>query len=366
MKPRISPFELTILMANFAMAATLISLPQALVQVGQQNTWMVPIIVFPLFLAIIILLLRKKAVSQEKFQRIFDINKSKFISKAFVAVLSLFLILIFIRDLRALIDFVSVSLLSRTPIEVICVLSVVTLVYITWSGIEVIARMTVVLFLVFAGIVFCLPLLLANEFQISNIQPVLGADALPSILQSTYLILPWIGEVIILLVFLMYVNPFEKSRKASIIGVSLGLLVLFVLLLSEIAVLGTGIIMVSTFPNYQLIQQINITDFLDRLDLVIVIFWIPTLFCKLALSLYCVNKTVCYFTKQQSTNVFILPISIILGVLSIILFKNNIHHLEFSFFTWATLGILFELIIIFMFLFITRFHLKVKTSQKGG
>lgn len=360
MKPRISPLQYTILVANFTLAATLISLPQAIVQIGQQNAWVIPIIVFPLFLVMYLLLLGKKTINTKKLHKMFNGNKSNLMIKLFIAVMSLFLILIFIRDLRALIDFISVSLLPETPIEVICVLSIITLVYISWAGLEVIARITVVLFIIFAGIVLFVPLFLANEFQISNIQPILGSGSFSSILGSTYLILPWIGEGIILFVLLMYVTPFEKSRKASIIGIAIGLLVLFVLLLSEIAVLGTGIVMVSTYPNYQLIQQINITDFLDRLDLVIVTFWVPTIFCKLALSLYCIHNMLGNFTKQN-TSVLIVPISIILGVLSINLFENNIHHLEFSFYTWATLGLLFEAVIIVLYLLISKIKLKVDT-----
>ncbi|MDV2687735.1 GerAB/ArcD/ProY family transporter, partial [Alkalihalophilus lindianensis] len=77
-------------------------------------------------------------------------------------------------------------------------------------------------------------------------------------------------------------TPLKAARKAVITGTALGLFLFFLILFLAIVVLGTKIVREATYPSYILVQQINLTDFLDRLDLVIVAVWLPAFFSKLA------------------------------------------------------------------------------------
>jgi spore germination protein len=112
------------------------------------------------------------------------------------------------------------------------------------------------------------------------------------------------------------------------------------------------IVTVSSYPTHQMIQQINLTDFLDRLDLVIVTVWIPTFITKISLDLYLVNR--CLTSgRDQALNVIIVPLGIALGLLSVLMFRNNMEHLQFSFYTWAAWGLGIQMLIGILF-FIRR------------
>ncbi|MDV2687131.1 hypothetical protein RYX56_22545, partial [Alkalihalophilus lindianensis] len=89
-------------------AASVISLPQIIVQIGGQNSWLVPIVMFPFLVLLIYLIFGKKENHQETFLRIFSIGTgSKIREKILLLSFSLFAVLTFVHDLRALIDFIA-------------------------------------------------------------------------------------------------------------------------------------------------------------------------------------------------------------------------------------------------------------------
>lgn len=355
MKPQISTIQYALLVANFILSSCLLSLPQILTDMSEQNSWLIPVIAFPFGLAVIWLGLGKREGGWSQLYS--DGERGLIIRKGWAIIFLLFLVLLFIRDLRALSNFIGSVLLPTTPIPVVTIFIVLTLCYITWSGLEVIARVSSLHFLALAAIILFLPLMLMNEINFSNFQPILRPDKLPDLFQGTFFLLAWVGEVAILLLFAGFVNPVVKAKKAASWGLFIALFLLLVLILLDIAVLSADIVKYSSYPNYTLIQEINITDFLDRLDLAILSIWVPTLICKLALTLYGVNCAIGLFMKRRGKMTMI-PVYLLLGILSILLFEDNVTHQEFSFYTWASLGLLLELLIIVGYIVIRRIQAK--------
>ena len=359
MKPQISTNQYALLIANVILSGSLLSLPQVLIEINEQNAWILPIIVFPFGLAVIWLGLGKKERLWSKLYS--EDERGKIIKKGWALVFLLFLVLLFIRDLRVLANFIGAVLLPTTPISVVTIFSIITLCYITWAGLEVIARVSCIHLLALGAVILALPLMLINEINFANFQPILRIETIPSLFKGAFFLLSWLGEITIMLLFAGFVSHGDKVKKAAAYGVALGLFLFSLLLLLDTAVLGPDIIESSSYPNYTLIQEINITDFLDRLDLAIVSFWIPTLLCKLSLILYGVNCTAGLLLKSKE-KVTMIPVYLLLGILSILLFEDNITHQQFSFYTWASLGLLLELLIIAGYMVIRRAQVKKKDN----
>ncbi|WP_160722872.1 GerAB/ArcD/ProY family transporter [Bacillus sp. USDA818B3_A] len=353
MKQKLSELQLSLLIANLIFAGPVISLPQIILQQGDQNSWVVPIIIYPILLAFIFIIFGKNK-NTEWLQHVFLVGrKSKWIEKGFILLFLLFAIFTLVRDLRGMSDFVATVLLPTTPNDIIMVLTILVTAYIAISGIEVVARITSIHFFILFVIVAMLPLLLMNEWDFGNLQPLLGWDSIPAILRALYVTFSWMGEIFFFLIIISNLNPPRHARRAVIIGAGLGLFLFLVVMLSALAVLGANIIRESTYPSLMLIQQINITDFLDRLDLFITVAWLPTLVTKVAFLLYAINHCYSYIYKGN-TNKFLFPISLIIGYLSILMFKNTMDLLRFSFYTWNLVGLLLEFLLVVMFLFVRR------------
>lgn len=356
MKHNISVFQFALIIANTLITSSLITLPQIMTQLSEQNTWLVPLITYPLVLFILLLCLKGERNS------IHEDPKSK-LSKLFTIILGIFLLTSYLRDLRAFIDYISSYLLPNTPIEVISIVLSITLLYISTSGLEVIARITVIQFVVLAVLILALPILTVNEIDITNIAPIINQDEMINMMKSSFIFFPWMGEAFIAFYLVRFIGKKKDLNRGVLLGVSLGFLLFFVLTFTDIAVLGEQIVSDATYPNIIMIQEINITDFLDRIDLIIVIIWMPTLLSKLALTLYCIHKTL-FQLKGKGSSQLLPPLSLFLGILAIVLFETNIQHLEYSFYTWTTVGILLEMIILILFVVMKIMrHVKEKKAD---
>lgn len=347
MKEKISAFQFSVLIANLLFTTTNVSLPQPLTQIGEQNTWLVPIITFPIIVVIILIGFGKKD-GIEKLQGSFEQNKKGVIRTCFFILAQVYLVSVFFKDFRAIVDLITNLLLPTTPNSAIAVILALTLVYMATGGLEVISRVTAVQFIVISVTILLLPLLLLNEINYEYLQPIGGSDYFRNLGKSTYLFTPWAGEAVLVFLLFSEVKTPQKIRMASISGVGIGLGLFVVILLLSITVLGLKVLEEVTYTSVTIIQHINITDFLDRLDLAIVTLWLPTYFAKLGLILYCLNKTVC-MQRGKHSNLLIMPMGLLLGILSMLLFTNNIDHLEYAFFTWATLGLLLQFALLLLF-----------------
>ncbi|MDQ0157152.1 GerAB/ArcD/ProY family transporter [Robertmurraya andreesenii] len=360
MKQHISPFQFSMLVGNFIFSSTLITQPQVLIQLSKQNIWIVVLLSFCLNLLLIPIFIGNEN-NLSKVEGIFDDKSLSWIQKNFAGSLFVFFFFVFIRDFNSIIYFISSVLLPKTPLDIISILIILCLIYISNSGIEVIARITVVHFFIIFLTVLGLPPILLNEIQLGNLLPVGGVGSVREIGKSMYLMGASIGEMIVMFFLLNYVKPFKKIKKATIKGISMFFAIFFISSLLDITVLGVGVAKESTYPNFLVVQQIHLTDFLDRLDLVIVLLWLPTVFCKLALVLYAIQK--CSNTIiGRELKFTLLPLGLLLA-LCMHLFKDNIEGLEFAFITWPTLGLLLEVIIFAQFLWIKR---KQTGSGKGS
>ncbi|OCA90755.1 hypothetical protein A8F94_02435 [Bacillus sp. FJAT-27225] len=363
MKLSISVLQLTLITANFVFSSTLINMYQIAIDIGGQNTWIIPFIIFPVQVVLIWIIIGNKT-GWEKYCKAFvtaSERKTIWLEKLFAFVFLLFISFVFVKDLRAVIDYMATKLLPTTPIEILIFLSILTFIYMVASGFEVLVRVSSVSFVFLFIVVISLPFMLLNEIDIGNLQPILAMGMLPPMAKSLYIHLGWTIEFVFVLFVFLFIHPVKEARKGLISGTAIGLGLMSILLILELAVLGVKLVSISTYPTITLIQQINITDFLDRLDLFLVTLWMPTILSKIALSLYLVNRCFTVLIGKR-TDVFIVPLSLIMGMVTILLFSNNIEHLNFSYFTWPTLGLGLELSLIILFVLIKR-HVVRKWSQ---
>lgn len=272
---------------------------------------------------------------------------------------------VLIRDLTIITGFIEATLLPLTPVYVITILVIACSLYISWAGIEVIARYNEICFLIFLGVVLFIPISLINSLAIENFEPVLGLETIPSVFQSAYLGLAWVGEIIIVFLIIGMVNPLKNVKKAIFLGGAIGIGMLFILIFSGIAVLGAEILRYTTYPTYTLVQQIRITEFLDRLDFFLVSLYFPAVFSKFALFFFGLQRAFNLFSGMNTKYTFI-PLSIMIGVLANVLFENKGEKLEFQIHTWATMGLVIELMIVIVMIFVIRSMNQRKPAEKNA
>ncbi|MCM3781352.1 spore germination protein [Neobacillus mesonae] len=236
------------------------------------------------------------------------------------------------RNLRDGANLVNMILLEDTPLVVIIFLMIACVAYVTYLGFEVLARTGVFLtaFLVVMILVTDILLFTSDSIHVDYVLPVLenGIGDIWKAISTDTLIVPF-GEMIVFLMLLPYMRRPEKGGYIGVIAVLIGGLLIAQTMFVNIASLGLNIASRSPFPILSTISTIQISDFIQRMDILVVMTMIIGNFYRIAL----------YFSAVLigASDIFnipyrklVIPLSFIFLLWSIGMARNFIYQIEFG------------------------------------
>ncbi|WP_317979562.1 GerAB/ArcD/ProY family transporter [Paenibacillus glycanilyticus] len=189
--------------------------------------------------------------------------------------------------LRSFADFLHLVLLDKTPVWVLMAMILVAAIYLTGtSGIKGIGR-----FCEIAGPLTILTLLVsfllnATNAKWINLLPVVGDASLTEIVSASFAPTSFLAESFMVLVLLSFVsNPKHIVRKAlASIWLTGGMLILSTLMV--LMVFGPTVAQELRFPYFMLVRSINILNFIQNVDILVIFIWIFGVFAKMSLYLF--------------------------------------------------------------------------------
>ncbi|MFC7063386.1 GerAB/ArcD/ProY family transporter [Halobacillus seohaensis] len=248
-----------------------------------------------------------------------------------IGILYLFYFLyIAVRDLRDFGELLSASTYTYTPLFVINAIMILTIAYVLWHGIEVLARTGEIFFviLMLIGVVGTTMVLVSGRIDVNQLRPILEEgwgpvlSALP--VTSTF---PF-GEMIVFTMLLPYLNRPQIGIRVgwSAMGIS-GILLIWVVAM-EIAVLGVHIASRTAFPLLSAIGLIDMTGLFQRLDVAVVLTLMIGGFFKIAIFFYAALISATELFKVSKYNRLIFPFSIIILISSMTVANNFVDHIK--------------------------------------
>jgi spore germination protein len=336
----LSNYQIILMGMNVFSTTVIMSLPAQIIRIAGQDAWMC---YFPaLLLMLVPVWLYSMILRRFPEQDLFLALNSRF--PFLGGILSIFYILFFffilIRDLRMLIDLINNTLLPLTPSPVIAALVIFTCILAARGGVQVVARMHELFYPILVVIVASLPLLLYSEVDLRFLKPVLNHGVLP-VFHGSWYALSYLGEITVL--------PFISSNRAfqfrqGLKGLVFSTIMLEVLIILNILVLGPNIAGRIMYPNYELVREIRISEFLDRFDSILVMLYIPTFFLKLSLMLH----IICYGMKQAMPDFQEKTLTTLIGILAFVctfwFCENSVQLLNLNG-GWTSIALFFEFLV---------------------
>lgn len=192
------------------------------------------------------------------------------------------------RGIQDLKELVPLTVLPGTPPWVILGSMMLVIAYILFSGVEVVVRLAALLFPIvyFFFILEFLLLLSSRNVHLSNLQPIIGEgwgrvwkDVWPFGILQTF------GETIEFAMLWTFLKKNGALTRINILAVLVSGVTIAVFDLFAIMVLGEGIFQRNIYPLLVLLKQLSISDFLDNLDALGVMYFMITIFLKMTLHL---------------------------------------------------------------------------------
>ncbi|MDQ1005280.1 spore germination protein KB [Neobacillus niacini] len=326
----VSSGQMACLFLSFTLGSAVINIPQPLTQSGNSGAWLSVIIAngFGMFLLACILYLYRK---NPDFTFI-DYSR-KILGKWITLCISIpILLLLFLILSYIVIDiggFFTSAMLRETPPYVFHVLILLVAAMTARAGMEVMARMFVLLLCYL--IIFSLMVIVLNlpNYHLGYLLPVFPAGMKP-VIHSTYMVLGFpYGEI----VFFSLLLPFIQKEKNNSIKKYMFLALLiqgFLLILSILCtIMALGSLSGTfKFSLFQLARLVNIREIITRIESFIGIALIVGSYMKTSIMLFILKETLSRVLGLKDERIIIFPVMFISLLLTLTMFKSEIEFFE--------------------------------------
>lgn len=224
--------------------------------------------------------------------------------------------------------FMVTAFMPDTPFLIFSISVVLIAAWAVRGGIEVIARANQFVFFIFSASLLGLAVLVANEMQLDWLLPVLEKGFGP-VLTGSLTPTTFRGEVFLLLMLLPFLNQPWKGYRATIWAV---VLIGFFLVLEDIVVVTVFTAELPgrmVFPILQVGRIINVAEFIQRLESLVMVLWVAGIFVKVSVYYYAGVLGLAQWLGLSDYRPLVLPVGGLLTAGSVLAFANIIDLRDF-------------------------------------
>lgn len=234
------------------------------------------------------------------------------------------------RVLRDFLELLVTDTFPNTPIEILAVTFMLVVTYVLYLGIEVLARTSEIFwpYILLFLILISLFLLFSGKFNFTNLRPVL-AEGIGPLAQATFpklITFPY-GELVVFTTILCHHKNLRRIQLPAMGAVLLSGLLLSYHSVMKISVLGVDYMSRSAFPLLNVVREISVADFIERLDPFVVFIMMLGIFIKVGLFSYGALRGLEYVTRLPYRPL-VFPLMMGVALFSILISSNYIEHIE--------------------------------------
>ncbi|QOS77428.1 endospore germination permease [Paenibacillus sp. JNUCC31] len=231
----------------------------------------------------------------------------------------------FIREIG---DFMTTQILPESPLMIVNLLFLCSLVWGLFSGLEPIGRSAEVFLPVIVLFLLILTVCLFPHSHVNNIKPVL-AEGLLNPFKGFVAVLTYpYCQLCIFLMLFPYVKKEPHWERDILLVTIIGGLMLTLTLTICLLVMGPFMTEHHWFAAFNLSLKINIGNFLQRIEAFMASVWIIAVFFKSVLFFYSFILGTTYLFRLSSYRPLILPGALLILALSILIAPNENFYLK--------------------------------------
>lgn len=339
-KQQISQRQLAWLIGTIMVTEGLINLPRQSVTLAGIDAlfcYLIPIL-YSFLIAYFIYRMMRLFPGKNLYQIVMEIA-GKGAGTIINVILLLYFWLILMRDVRSLSLFSKSMLLPRTPEEILILAFMLVVMYYAKTSLEVTARVNDLFLPFLLALIVMLPILLSNEMDIRQSDPLLTKGPV-SITVSNLLNIGWYADLLVVGAFLPIISGARAFFTSVRHGIALSTFLLTWLVLISIYVISPSIASRSLFPIYTLVQQIHITEFIDRLEIFVFSFWGPIMLIKVIMIFMAILVGINVYAGTTNHRVFYRSLAWIIILTTMLSFRNFTEIYNFGNFSLPAIALI--------------------------
>jgi spore germination protein KB len=235
------------------------------------------------------------------------------------------------RILRDFGELLTSTIYTETPQFIVTSLMMLTIIYAVYKGLEVLARVGELLFFVvyIMAIVGGLLMVFTGLIHLEYLKPILE-NGLAPVLKATVtetINFPF-GEMIVFTMILPCLSEPKKARSICMLAMVLSGINIMITSIIDISTLGVDLFIRSPFPLLSAIQKIQLLNFLERLDVLFMVYLTVGGFIKIGVFYYAAVAGTADIFKLKDQKKIIFPIGLLIIFASGGIASNYSEHIK--------------------------------------
>lgn len=322
--------QFTWMLTTIITAGGLMILPRELIRISDRDAWLSNLVPAMVMLLTCYLFYRLAAAYPGK--HLFEISVialGRWGGRLFNLILLLHIWLVIQRDLTVMSKFINITLLTETPVSSILLAMVGVLVYFGRLGIEDKARVNEIIYPIFLVFIIALPFMLSNEIRLQRLEPFM-VEGMGRLFASGLINYGWFGDLIVMGAFLHTLSHAPQIHAALRNGLLTSVFLLTVVQLCIILVMGANLGEILVFPVYVLTQQIHLTDFLDRVELIVYAVWLPITILKVIIIYHAFQIGIGHLLQTKNVKLYNVPFGLLMIIASTVMLSTMVEVFNYS------------------------------------
>jgi spore germination protein KB len=232
------------------------------------------------------------------------------------------------RNTREFGELLIMTLLPTTPMYIILTLFIGVSIHVLIKGINVLARLSEVIFYVIIIFMISIYFLIyiSGKLEFTNLLPILG-DGIKPVLKELPIVMVFpFGEMFVFSMYWSMTSEKERLRKTGIKVILYSGLLLCITVIIDICALGVEYTNIATIPLVETLKLINIEGVISNIDALGVIIMFLGGFFKMSVYLNAINIIFTGIFKIKNVNLSLLFMGIFLLFFSILFEPNYAYH----------------------------------------
>lgn len=342
-KGKISSRQLIFLIGGFIQGSVFCA--TFVFQVGMNDVWLSAITSFVIFtvLALIIFSLSNKFKGKTLIQ-INEIVFGPYAGRIVSLLYIIFFILLTAANVRIIVDQLSGAFFTETPIIVFAILGMGVTALAVRNGIETLGKLVILFFIVVSIMLLFMLILGFSKFDINYFLPVMDKPIMDYIQVNHIITAIYYGEIFMFMMVIPYVDKIKNAKKPVILGLSIGSITLILVSALVTGLLG-NLSSIMSNPLISAIRQIEIGQFISRLEFLVVSILLFSVFIKVAVLHYASSLGIGQLFNLRSYKPIVIPVGILITSLVVPMFDSPIAQAECGLNSWPFFAIIFEVLL---------------------
>ncbi|MDQ8737428.1 endospore germination permease [Paenibacillus sp. LHD-38] len=286
MKQRITSLQATVIIVLAIVPSSLLYIPSFVIQISKQDGWISVLLTLAasLLLAVVIGYICREGERKPLLEWL----RSRF-GKGIATVIGLFLCgyygITAAVVVRQFSSFMSEQTLLRTPLFMLAAIIVLVSGYIASQGIESLSRVLFVVFLFFGLSVGVNVTFIYGQLDFQQFLPIMESSP-NQYIASSFMPLGCFSGIAVLLLLLPFLEKAASAVKVAVWGTVISGLLMTLVTAVTIAVFGSKIIGAITYPAFAAIGTVEIGQFIERIDVLLVSAWTASMFAQVSVFMF--------------------------------------------------------------------------------